>query len=418
MLRHFLFLIFFLCFFQVSVDALGLTPGKTVFDFKANSIAEGTITLFNTDNTDLLLDIYPEGELAPYISLSEQQISIAKGESKTITYTLHFPETFDRAGVFTTPIIIKPHLSSKKDGKPGDVQLHALNGVASGVEVRVPYSGKTLEASIIIPPTESFAPVSFIAHIQNVGDNNIRSVNMRVALYDTEGQFLTTVSSEQQPLKTNARGTFVATWDPHVAYGEYHAVITLTYDGREQELTTDFIVGKPLLEMTDVSIDHFVFGSEATIVLTLQQTGEKPLTATGSLQLTDEQEKSIASFDEQSLLLDSNTPGELRYVWSLNEIPIGRYTGTVTLQAQEFTLHRTFHILLTEDGISASFTPLNSLTGKTISLEPHQGSSTSSFTRATLLIILLIIAVNLFVFFFYRRRRRQKPQTSPSESFL
>src|SRR3989344_4947424 len=409
MLQRLSLLLFFLfLFFPVVSSALGVTPGKTLLDFFPNLQITKELTVINSEERTLSLSLETTGDLAPYLTLSKHSATLLPGTSLVVPYTVHLPEKFSEPGEIAGMIILRETLPGHHTGNPGDVRIGALTSVGSVVQVSVPYTGRTLEASFYIPPIPPYAPVDFLAQVKNVGDAYLSSVRVQVALSTPDGKSVTPLSSEKLPLLApHKRRDFVLHWDPHVFYGEYHAIVTFFYGNRKQELETDFSVGSFTVDMIDLRVEDFVFSSQARLVATLFNAGDEDTSVTTQLILRNEEGRTVFSPHSQTLSVASRQQQEISYSWNLENTPVGRYKGILTLTVGETTLERPFYILMTENGISAAFTPLNSLTGKTVSFGPTHGNYSLS-TSSLFLYLFLLIAANIILFSFLRLRGRQK----------
>ncbi|MBS3144170.1 hypothetical protein J4208_01150 [Candidatus Woesearchaeota archaeon] len=396
----------------IDVSAFAIAPGKTVLEFTPNAVAQQEILLFNTEQQTLTLTLEAIGDLAPYIKLSKTQVTLTPDTSVMIPYTLRLPSGFPQSGSITGMIVA--HQTSKTfSGDSSEiVRVGAVASVASLIQVNVPYQGRTLEASVYVAPTDAYQPVEFLAQAKNVGTNDISSLQMRIAIYDTENHLLTTLSSEEQKLASGKRTDIVTVWDPHILYGDYHAVITFLYNGRKQETALDFTVGRFPVELTDLRIEHFVFGSQTNIMLLLTNKESRDISVITNITLQEDSLQYSTSLDSQTLTLLSEQDKLLLFTWNLTDVALGTYQGEVSLTIEDTTAVRNFYITLTPEGASASFAPVQSITGQIIFLDPTTDPSRSNFS-ATLVLVILIVLVNIFLFGFWYYRRRKKASEQP-----
>ncbi len=397
------------------ISAFAIAPGKTVTDFTPNTVALHDILLINTERQSLTLALEATGELAPYIQLSQTRVTLAPDTSLVIPYTLQLPANFPRSGSITGMIIAHQDVSTPSGGLVNSVRIGALVGVGSVVQVNVPYHGRSLLATVAIPPVDPYIPVEFVAQAKNVGDETLGNVRVAVAVYDLDEQLIAEVSSEERSLRANERANFIATWDANVSYGEYHAVITFMYDGREQEVLADFTVGSFAVELLDLRVEDFVFGSQARLLAVLQNQEAREVTVASDITLQDAQAHYAVSLGQQSLTLGPQQDTVLSSTWDLAQVPTGSYTGKVSLTADGITVHRRFFVELTPTGISASLAPFNALTGQVISLEPTSDIAAPLRQPLVFFVVLLLIAINIGIFIVLRlRRQRQSRQQPPS----
>ncbi len=397
-----------------ATSAFGIAPGKTIVEFTPNAVSEHEIILINTEQETLTITLEATGDLASYIQLSKTQVTLAPDTSLTVPYTLRLPAGFPQSGSVTGMIIAHRAQQGSSDKTNPSIHVGAVAGVASVIQVNVPYQGRTLEARVYVAPTEAYQPVEFLAQAKNVGMNDISNLRIQIAIYDTSNTLLTTLSSEEKKLKTRERTDIVTVWDPHILYGDYHAVITFLYNGRKQESALDFTVGRFPIELTDLRIEHFIFGAQADILAALlnKETRDVTVTSTITLQETTLTSPTI-SLDSQTITLSSQQDKTLVFPWNLANLTISsKYKGTFSLTVEETTSVRTFYIDLTPEGASASFAPFSSVTGQTILLEPTT-TNAGNTVRATLIIILFIVLVNIIVLSFWYSRRKKSTREQP-----
>ncbi|GEM_PF-2758620 len=401
------FLIFLLCIsLPPSVSALGMAPGKTILDFTPNKAITKEILLVNDEQTPLTLALEATGELADYITLSQTRVTLNAGASVTIPYTVTLPQQFPHSGNFEG-MIIAHQASAALPGEKDTINIGAVVGVGSTVQVKVSYQGKALLASLTILPTAPYKPVEFLAQAQNAGDEELDTVYITALIYNLQQQQLAEISSEQQTLQMRQRANFVATWDAQVSYGEYHAVITFFYDGQRQQVPVDFVIGHFPLELLDLRVEDFIADEQALFVTTLANTLDEAVPIISKITLERDQQPAL-SLPEQAATLQPRGTVDLKHLWQLSQIPYGTYQGTLTLTFGDSIARRPFLVELSSTGISASLLPFNSLTGATVTLQPD--SNEISPSSPWLMWVILLLLAHLLFFVFYLRKRQQEKE--------
>ncbi len=386
------------------VHALGVAPGRTIIDFAPNLVVTKEILLVNTEQQPLSLSLETTGDLAPYVVIPQARVVLNPGASIKIPYTVTLPQRFPHGGNFEGMIIAHqtPDSSSSEEN---NINIGAIVGVGSTLQVRVPYQGKALHASVTVLPADPYKPVEFLVQATNVGDETLDTVRVVATIFDLTKHVLAEVSSEKQTLQRNQRANFVATWDAQVPYGEYHAVITIFYDGQQRQVPTDFIIGHFPVDLQDLRVEDFISDEQAFFVTTLANTLDTAVDVTSQITLERDQQPPLA-LEEHSATIAPHSTAELKHRWQLAQVPYGAYRGTLTLTVGDFIARRPFLVELSSTGISASLVPFTPLTGATITLQPD-GSGLSSSSPWLIWVILLLLAHLLF-FAWYRRKQHQE----------
>ena len=95
-----------------TVNALGVTPGRTNINFEPNSEKEVVFTVTNSQRENLNVVVTLEGELSKYIEINETRFSLAADESgRLISYKIKLPDKLD-PGLKKANIVLSQVLNS------------------------------------------------------------------------------------------------------------------------------------------------------------------------------------------------------------------------------------------------------------------------------------------------------------------
>lgn len=163
------FLILFL-FPSFTTATLGISPAIVNLDFKPGAEYEFSYTIIS-DNPDVELQIYANGDLSKYVTLSKEK---TKGAG-TFTAKIKFPDEIDKPGLHRIGIGVK-------ETPPEDQFLGTAIDISGAIKVFVPYPGKYLEAELSIPDGNINEQIPVQLHVINRGKEDI-DVNANIKFF-------------------------------------------------------------------------------------------------------------------------------------------------------------------------------------------------------------------------------------------
>jgi len=216
--------------------AVGMSPARMELNFQPGFEQDYTFQVFNNDGKTLDIRLYASGDLAEYITLSQSNVTLAIGETKTFSFHVKLPQSLE---------------PGKRDTRIGAVEMvppGAAVAAVSGVEMQfwvyVPYPEKYIAvdiATINVPKpnrTMNFTvtltnPVN--ASIDTTADFEIQDANnTTLDRFELGGAFL----------KKNEFKTFPVSWIVP-AYGDYKAVARANYAGQTTRKEVRFGAAEP-----------------------------------------------------------------------------------------------------------------------------------------------------------------------------
>lgn len=269
-LKNFSFIVFFVLIFSLflgNVYPIGIGPGRVILDFKPNLKETFTYQVFNNENKNMDVEMYVKGDLEDYVTLSTTSSTFSPGESKTFTYEINLPSELEKPGTYDTRIGALEVLSTT--GGQG-----ATVGARAGVElqlwIRVPYPGKYMEISLEAPDAKVGEPVQFTITLSNLGKEDI-SAKASIELYDSNNLKFATLSIGEIYVETAATKELYKEWETgNIKPGTYHAVATVTYNGKSAKDEKDFRIGDLLIKIIDVYADNILQGTIGKINIEIE----------------------------------------------------------------------------------------------------------------------------------------------------
>jgi hypothetical protein len=243
------------------VLALGVTPGKRIFEYEVGSEKSGEFSVFNSDKEDVKLIIVVEGELAEYISVSEDEFSMsASEESRSLSYAFEIPRGL-KPGNHLTDIKV---LQLPDDEGEEEVFIGAIVGVVTQVNLFVPFPGKFIEAKVNVLDEEE--EISFVIPVFGRGEQDIESIRAKIDIHGLLNEKIASLETNEAELKSGERKDLSVVWDvSEVDPGPYLAVAQIDYDGGNLVINREFTVGKKVLNLVGIGVENFVLGEIAKL---------------------------------------------------------------------------------------------------------------------------------------------------------
>lgn len=379
-----------------SVLSLGVTPGKITIDFEPNMETTITLTVLNNDQKDFTTLALVDGDLKDYVTLENTRLDFKKEEgSKTLSYKVKLPGALNRPGTHQTMIKIR---ETKETAENDPISVGASLEVASLLLINVPYQGKYARADFFISEGEAGEETVFAIPVENIGEENIDSINAQISIYSSSGEKLTTVNTDEKSVNTRNKRELVARWVAEKP-GKYKATATLNYDGKTLTLEKEFVVGGFLLKLNDITVNNFKLGSIAKFQILVENIGSDVInSAYSEMKLQNEKGQTIMNVESNRKDLTPDEEKELEAYWETENIEKGTYDGSITLKYDDKQKTRSIRTTVKDDSID---TEIMSITGMAVA--PTTKPKNNAII-AVLIITLIIINIGWFVYF----KRRQK----------
>jgi len=305
--------IIIILFLTSTVTALGVGPVQVYKEFNPAGQDTVTVKIFNNENQDMLLKIYVRGDMKEYISIPKShEISVGTSISE-FTYNIHYPDELPPGAHFADIVI--------EEVPSGDGMIQTVESHITKLRVQVPYNEPYAEAKITTEADEKSAMIKI--YVQSFTLQNINAFASVDFMLDgaqlknivTEHELIQPMNEERFDIKTE------------LPEGIYTAVANVFYSERTIRLVDEFIVGRYLLEITNVTIDPFVPGEVAAINTHMKNIWPQTIRAHGKIEFYQKGklEDTVETFtfeieDEKTITTFWDTKGKS-----------GNYTAIVTM---------------------------------------------------------------------------------------
>jgi hypothetical protein len=192
-----------------SSTAIGLAPSRTVIDFTPNLEQEQTFRIINTENKDMSIAIYPQGELAEYIVLENKIVDIKADEAeKTIKYRLNLPKNLE-PGTRSADLV---QLPGKDIISAGKQVVNEQNSIVTAtvvlvhqLKVNVPYPGKYAQGRLYISSASANEVATFTISLFNQGKEQIKNAKATVVIKGPTGEEIAVIKTNEMDCKCRRR---------------------------------------------------------------------------------------------------------------------------------------------------------------------------------------------------------------------
>ena len=375
-----------------NVWAIGITPGKKAIDYVPGTEAKGEFSVVNTENTDMEVVILVQGEFNQSVSLSEVSFKLgAKEQAKSVSYTLKMPSTLSPGNHRTE--IVAVQLPKKLPN--GDAFVGSSVGVATQLDIFVPYPGKYAEASLSV--LGESGKLTFVAPVYSRGKNDLAKVYMIVDIYGALNEKIASVHSESVSVLSGERKDVVASWEANVTSGNYRAVATIVYDEETLSIEKEFSVGIPKISLENVEVNDFSLGGIAKFEYLVDNQWSQPLTDVyAQMLIYNEKGEAIADFKSQTYNLEPLKKSVMVAFWDSAGARVGEYTSSVILHFAKQSLQHEFKLKVSEDNIE--------VIGAGYVISQAKTGGNNSLTVILIVVIAVLVAINLLWFLILRKR--------------
>jgi hypothetical protein len=383
--------------FIQNLSAIGITPARTNINFEPGLVKEVNFSIINSENKEMSVVFSVKGELAQYITLSQEFADFSSSEKeKSFKYTLELPQDFENPGKYEAEIVA---LEVSKDVKESGTFVGAALAVITQVYVHVPYPDEYIETEFKIVSSEQGSNTLFLIPITNRGKVDVSEIQAIIDIYSPSGEKIASVESLKESLKKLERKELSATWFANVSSGKYTANLTLVYNDKQKSFLKDFEVGEILLEIKEVVVKDFQLGEIAKFELLIQNKW--------SHEVKDTYVRIIVYNPDGSTLAEFKTPNQdfepleelkLPAYWDTVGVNEGIYDGKLILNyGENKKAEREIQLKVTDYDLEVI-----GLTGKVV----VRGGGKLNLTNILVAIVILLILSNVIWFVVLKRKKK------------
>ena len=381
-----------------SVSALGVTPARTIVDYSPGKEETISFSVVNTENKNMDIVVYVQGELNQSVYLQETSFSMSSSESsKQMSYTYRLPSSL-RPGPHQADIVI---LQLPERGANGQAFVGAAVAVATQLVVNVPYPGKYAQSDLNIVNPGQGEEATFIIPVVSLGEQDLARVQANIDIYNRLGEKVASFNTAEVSVPSGQRSDIVSKWKADVPVGEYLAKATLIYDGETLTLEKQFTVGSATLELQQIQVRDFSLGEIAKFEMLVENKwSDRIVGVYAETQVYNKDNEVIADFKSPTYDIPSLEKSNIVSYWDTAGIRTGTYDTTVYLRYGDKSSQQNLQLKVEQSSITAVGL------GFVISESSSRGGSGSIVTILVVVIVLLVL-INLAWFLVLRKRLKK-----------
>ncbi len=370
------------CFMLLNyVNALGLSPSKIELFFESNTRKESYFRIINNENKDVQVSLYVRGDLAKYIELENNLITIAENEPEAIVkYIVNIPRDLS-PGTHSAEI-----LAVENGNTVGNILLANI-GIIHQIKVRVPYPDQYIEGMLYISEARPNEKTTFTVTLYNVGTKDIENVKGSIIISNSNNQPITSIKTNEISLEAGKKSKIEGEWTVNILPGTYNAQAIVEYDNNKVlNMEKDFDIGEPLIEIDSLTANSFKLGTIAKFDIILSNKWNQDMQNVFAItEISDDKGVLIDKYQTNSETIPSLGTSKLSAYWDTDDIDPGDFIMSVKAHYLGRIREKIYELKVKQNEIIIQ---APSITGEVV------GSENEFKVNTTLLII---IVVGLFV---------------------
>ena len=341
------------------VLALGLSPAKKVINFAPNKEETVTFNLINNENKDLKVFVEVTGELAEYIRVQDDTVTINKDEkSKSLVLEINLPENFERPGLFESTIKV----SQVSDVDGGVTQISIVPSLKAKLQLRVPYPYKYIESRLIVDKDNR--KVRFVMPIFNYGSGDLDNVKAFLKIFNAKNDLIKELETNSISIGSQKQAKLSAGWNAD-NIGSYYAIASIDYDGEKLELKESFDIGAPFVNITKIIVNNFRLGDIAKFDIYLKSDWNDIINVYADATIFKD-DKIYLSSKTEPIDLFVGEENIINLYWGTANVAEGDYNLSLTIKHMLGESTHIVKLVVNEDSIITSLTPERIVSGRDI----------------------------------------------------
>ncbi|NCO11629.1 hypothetical protein CO038_03860 [Candidatus Pacearchaeota archaeon CG_4_9_14_0_2_um_filter_39_13] len=380
-----------------NVLAIGITPGRSTFDFERNAIKEVEFTVVNSESRDMNLIVLVQGELNESISVSEVSFKMASTEKeKKLRYILAMPPNL-KPGLHAAEVVV---IQLPEKSEASDAFIGAAVGVATQIHVYVPFPGKYAQAQMNV--ISNPGKVNFVIPVHNRGDLDLARVRATIDIYSPVNEKIATIQSSEISLLSGERREVAGVWETSSAPGTYRAVATLIYDEETLTIEQQFNVGEEVLKLEQVEVNDFNLGGIAKFEMLVENKWSQQVTAYAQMLVYNKDGEVMADFKSAGYEILPLQKTLMVAFWDTAGVREGTYDASVFLRYGEKSDQQDLKLEVSERNIRVIGV------GYVISAESDgEGIFGNTLVLVLIVAVVLLILINITWFLVLRKRLKK-----------
>ena len=225
-------------------SALGITPAIIEYNFEPGRVDTFNLHIYSGKR---MINVYPEGELAKYVTLS--QTTLDRGGDVLVTLTM--PEKMETPGRNKFYIVAE-------EAAPQDQFVGTSVRVKATIAIWVPYPGKYIDSSLSIPNVNVGERIPVELKVINRGTENL-TIDSTIEITRGDGSIIEPARMDFDSVELNTANeyNFRRFLDSSIlgpsGEGDYIAQARIDYSGLKKQVNATFRVGSLDITITNTT---------------------------------------------------------------------------------------------------------------------------------------------------------------------
>ncbi|MAH01896.1 hypothetical protein CMO87_01535 [Candidatus Woesearchaeota archaeon] len=346
---------------QIAI-ALGISPAKKVIDFAPNKEETITFNLINNENRDLRVFVEISGELAEYIQIPNNIVTIKKDEkSRGLDLEIILPENVERPGLIESTVKV----SRISAAEQGAIQISTMPSIKAKLQLRVPYPSKYIESMLVVDKDDKEdKKVRFVMPIFNYGVEDIENARAFLKIFDNENNLMRDLETESTSIDSGSQAKLSSNWQAETI-GSYYATADIDYDGEKLELKESFDIGAPFVNITKIIVNNFRLGDIAKFDIYLKSDWNDIINVYADATIFKD-DKIYLSSKTEPIDLFVGEENIINLYWGTANVAEGDYNLSLTIKHMLGESTHIVKLVVNEDSIITSLTPERIVSGRDI----------------------------------------------------
>lgn len=386
------------------VHALGVAPSREVINYDTE---EHTINarIVNNQNKDMTVVIYPQGDLASYITLEKNTFKIKSTEGEVpFSYKVKLPSNLQPGTQNIDIAVIE--LIDEDTSKQEKAMISSSIVVIHQLKINVPYPGTFADGVLYISEGNVNSTITFTASVVNKGSNTINNVDGELVIKGPTNEELYRIKANSlKNLESKAADKLVVNWLANVNPGVYYAEFIVNYgngqDTKQFVLRKTFMVGNFYVDIKDIKVNNFRLGAIAKFDIDLISKWNQPIqNVYGEMQVLDQQGNVLTTFKTSSVTLTPLTTSTISGYWDTKDVKVGNYDVKVILYYSDKSSEKLFKTVVGIDSIKIQDTA-------TIGNVVASGTQGSNITSILIILVIVLVVINIawLVYFKFLKKK-------------
>lgn len=349
-MKRLLLIILVIIFSFKEADSFLVGPSLFNIDFESNFRQEYGYYITNNGNSVLYLEMNVTGYLAEYITLDTNSAVLEPGETKGFSFLLELPSEVEKPGVHDNHLLVMEGLPEGETG----TMIGGRVAIDVPINIRVPYPGKYLEATLSVNDVQVGEVVNFVVKVSNFGKEDLFGLTSIVDIYLKDGK-VGSASSESFDILNSEIKELVLDWDSaNSKPGIYVAKAIVDYDGKSAKAEASFKIGDTIIEILNISGSEMERGRINKLDIVAQSVWNERIDDVYA-QLDVDTGKGVLQSRSESLNFEPWGIRTFEIFLDTKDVEIGDYKAKLTIFYLDKTTEKEFSVKIVKSKLGGIF---------------------------------------------------------------